>query len=143
MIEIEYKIPIGCLTFISYQKYFLQWNRLMTFLFSCDNIFRVIFGMVIYRLLSSKMNMFDNYLWFWHQPKVKEAYFGTYMVLNTPLRCFGSSKVVETQKIKSVYRAKYFNFIWFPGVEILRNLPETMRMLCLSTKFPHQEIRWN
>ena len=22
-------------------------------------------------------------------------------------------------------------------------LPETMRKLCLSTKFPHQEIRWN
>ena len=124
-------------------KIFLQWNRLTTFLFSCDNIFRVIFGVVTYRLLSSKMNMFDNYLWFWHQPKVKEAYFGTYMVLNTPLRCFGSSKVVETQKIKSVYRAKYFNFIWFPGVEILRNLPESMRNLCLSTKFPHQEIRWN
>ena len=128
-------------------KIFLQWNRLTTFLFSCDNIFRVIFAVVTYRLLSSKMNMFDNYLWFWHQPKVKdntkEVYFGTYMVLNTPLRCFGSSKVVETQKIKSVYRAKYFNFIWFPGVEILRNLPESMRNLCLSTKFPHQEIRWN
>ena len=104
-------------------KIFLQWNRLTTFLFSCDNIFRVIFGVVTYRLLSSKMNMFDNYLWFWHQPKVKEAYFGTYMVLNTPLCCFGSSKVVENQKIKSVYRVKYFNFTWFPGVEILRNLP--------------------
>ena len=124
-------------------KIFLQWNRLTTFLFSCDNIFRVIFGVVIYRLLSSKMNMFDNYLWFWHQPKVKEAYFGTYMVLNTPLRCFGSSKVVENQKIKSAYRVKYFNFTWFPGVEILRNLPETMGKLCLSTKFPHQESRWN
>ena len=23
------------------------------------------------------------------------------------------------------------------------NLPETMRTLCLSTKFPHQEIRWD
>ena len=128
-------------------KIFLQWNRLTTFLFSCDNIFRVIFAVVTYRLLSSKMNMFDNYLWFWHQPKVKdntkEAYFGTYMVLNTPLRCFGSSKVVENQKIKPAYRVKYFYFTWFPGVEILRNLPETLRKLCLSTKFPHQEIRWN
>ena len=40
-------------------------------------------------------------------------------------------------------------FLLIPGVEILRkgtvkgNSPETMRKLCLSTKFSHQEIRWN
>ena len=40
---------------------------------------------------------------------------------------------------------KYCNFTWFSGVEILWNgkSPETMRKLCLSPKFPHQEIRWN
>ena len=26
---------------------------------------------------------------------------------------------------------------------VLGESPETMRKLCLSTKFPHQEIRWN
>ena len=41
---------------------------------------------------------------------------------------------------------KHRNFTWFPVVEILRKstgeLPETMRKLCLSAKFTHQEIRW-
>ena len=26
---------------------------------------------------------------------------------------------------------------------VLGDSPETMRKLCISTKFPHQEIRWN
>ena len=46
---------------------------------------------------------------------------------------------------------KYSNFAKFRGVEIFLerhsfrivsdDLPETMRKLCLSTKFPHHEIR--
>ena len=28
-------------------------------------------------------------------------------------------------------------------VSSLCNYPETVRELCISTKFPHQEIRWN
>ena len=47
---------------------------------------------------------------------------------------------------------KYRNFTSFPGVEILwkgsfrivsGESPETMQKLCLSIKFPHQEMRWN
>ena len=38
---------------------------------------------------------------------------------------------------------KYHNFTLFPGVNSLSDLLETMRKLCLSTKFPLQEIRWN
>ena len=33
----------------------------------------------------------------------------------------------------NIHCKKYRNFTWFTGVEIL----------CLSAKFPHQEIRWN
>ena len=35
----ECKTLIGCLTFIFYQKYFLWWNGLEAFLFSCDEIY--------------------------------------------------------------------------------------------------------
>ena len=44
---------------------------------------------------------------------------------------------------KELHCVKYHNFTQFPGVEILwkGELPETIRKLCLSTKFPHQEIR--
>ena len=43
---------------------------------------------------------------------------------------------------------KYFNFTWFHGVEIcgkekFRDSPQTLQKLCLSTDFPHHEIRWN
>ena len=43
------------------------------------------------------------------------------------------------------YCVKCCSFTLFPGVEIIvsgKSL-ETIRKLCLSTKFPHQEIRWN
>ena len=45
----------------------------------------------------------------------------------------------------NVHCEKYRHFTWFPGVEVLRKgtVSETMRKLCLSAKFPHQEIRWN
>ena len=55
--------------------------------------------------------------------------------------CFRNRKTITAHKIK--HCVKYRNFTQFPGVEILWNSPETMRKLCLSTKFPHQEISWN
>ena len=51
-----------------------------------------------------------------------------------------------------VFMSLKFVHCEFPGVEILwkgtvstvsGESPETMRKLCLSTKFAHQEIRWN
>ena len=54
--------------------------------------------------------------------------------------------------MQNQHYVKYRSFTWFPGVEILRKdsfriisgeSPETMQKLCLSAKFPHQEIRWN
>ena len=52
----------------------------------------------------------------------------------------------------TVHFEKYRNFIWFPGVEILRKgtVSPKFRPIrpklcgnCFSAKFPHQEIRWN
>ena len=39
--------------------------------------------------------------------------------------------------VKSENRCRVANYDW------RLDLPETMRKLCLSTKLPHQEIRWN
>ena len=36
---------------------------------------------------------------------------------------------------------KYATF--FRNMRKIRDSPETMRKLCLSAKFPYQEIRWN
>ena len=44
----------------------------------------------------------------------------------------------HTNKASNINKAIYYNY------EIdCEKLPETMRKLCLSTKFPHQEVTWN
>ena len=52
-----------------------------------------------------------------------------------------------------MHRVKYWIFTWFPGVEnfvesqsfrrVSGDSPETLRTLCVSTKFFHHETRWN
>ena len=49
---------------------------------------------------------------------------------------YSSLSLAPTHKQWEFHREKYRNFTWFPGVEILRKL-------CLSAKFPYQNIRWN
>ena len=48
LIENECKTPIGCLIFVSYQKYFLWWNGLKAYLFSC---YKLLFPLPVIPLL--------------------------------------------------------------------------------------------
>ena len=74
------------------------------------------------------------------------------MIIYTMLRTWENGKSVWFvslwHKYDQIKHCETFrNFTLFPGVEILwkgtisGDLPKTMQKLCLSTKFPLQEIR--